>query len=226
MQMFVTINAKHTPERLASGKPVGQATVQDEALAAAHDAVRALNDREDSPLHGEIKLSGSDAGASRRRRSRRSSRSCQRRIRRTQEIRRFSRRLPKVLRELLQAGGGRVRRGVEWPQIQHQVRNRPARSSACRPMSSADSTRTMPSEVIFVQLAESLRRGGAHRRPALRDEGAWKRSGCDRGQPGTGTQACVGISGRGGGLRKNRKGRMRPVLLRRPGSPSVYGVLP
>ena len=76
VQMFVTINAKHTRLNASHLVSLSQATVRDEALAAAHDAVRALNDREDSPLHGEIKLPGSDAGASRRRRSRRSSRSC------------------------------------------------------------------------------------------------------------------------------------------------------
>jgi hypothetical protein len=31
---------------------------RDDSLAAAHDVVRALNDKEDSPLHGEIKLLG------------------------------------------------------------------------------------------------------------------------------------------------------------------------
>jgi hypothetical protein len=34
----------------------------DESLAAAHDIVRALNDREDSPLYGEIKLLGVGRG--------------------------------------------------------------------------------------------------------------------------------------------------------------------
>src|ERR1044071_5713761 len=59
VQMFVTINAKHT--RLNASHLVtlsGRQLYRDESLAAAHDAVRALNDREDSPLHGEIKLLG------------------------------------------------------------------------------------------------------------------------------------------------------------------------
>src|SRR6187551_890959 len=59
VQMFVTINAKHT--RLNASHLVtlsGRQLYRDEALAAAHDVVRALNDREDSPLHGEIKLLG------------------------------------------------------------------------------------------------------------------------------------------------------------------------
>ncbi len=63
VQMFVTINAKHT--RLNSSHLVslsGRQLYRDEALAAAHDVVRALNDREDSPLYGEIKLLGVGRG--------------------------------------------------------------------------------------------------------------------------------------------------------------------
>jgi DGQHR domain-containing protein len=59
VQMFVTINAKHT--RLNASHLVslsGRQLYRDDSLAAAHDAVRALNDREDSPLHNEIKLLG------------------------------------------------------------------------------------------------------------------------------------------------------------------------
>ena len=59
VQMFVTINAKHT--RLKASHLVtlsGRQLYKDDSLAAAHDVVRALNDREDSPLHGEIKLLG------------------------------------------------------------------------------------------------------------------------------------------------------------------------
>src|SRR5499426_3036718 len=59
VQMFVTINAKHT--RLNASHLVslsGRQLYRDEALAAAHDVVRALNDRDESPLHGEIKLLG------------------------------------------------------------------------------------------------------------------------------------------------------------------------
>src|ERR687898_1560325 len=63
VQMFVTINAKHT--RLNSSHLVslsGRQLYRDEALAAAHDVVRALNDREDSPLYDEIKLLGVGRG--------------------------------------------------------------------------------------------------------------------------------------------------------------------
>jgi DGQHR domain-containing protein len=63
VQMFVTINAKHT--RLNSSHLVslsGRQLYRDQALAAAHDVVRALNDREESPLHGDIKLLGVGRG--------------------------------------------------------------------------------------------------------------------------------------------------------------------
>jgi DGQHR domain-containing protein len=63
VQMFVTINAKHT--RLNASHLVslsGRQLYRDEALATGHDVVRALNDREDSPLYGEIKLLGVGSG--------------------------------------------------------------------------------------------------------------------------------------------------------------------
>jgi DGQHR domain-containing protein len=63
VQMFVTINAKHT--RLNASHLVslsGRQLYADESLAAAHDVVRALNDRDDSPLFGEIKLLGVGKG--------------------------------------------------------------------------------------------------------------------------------------------------------------------
>ena len=63
VQMFVTINAKHT--RLNASHLVslsGRQLYRDEALAAAHDVVRAINDRDESPLVGEIKLLGVGKG--------------------------------------------------------------------------------------------------------------------------------------------------------------------
>jgi DGQHR domain-containing protein len=63
VQMFVTINAKHT--RLNASHLVslsGRQLYRDDSLAAAHDIVRALNEREDSPLHGDIKLLGVGRG--------------------------------------------------------------------------------------------------------------------------------------------------------------------
>lgn len=59
VQMFVTINAKHT--RLNASHLVslsGRQLYRDENLAAAHDVVRVLSEKEESPLHGEIKLLG------------------------------------------------------------------------------------------------------------------------------------------------------------------------
>jgi DGQHR domain-containing protein len=59
VQMFVTINAKHT--RLNASHLVslsGRQLYRDDNLAVAHDVVRALNEKEDSPLYGEIKLLG------------------------------------------------------------------------------------------------------------------------------------------------------------------------
>lgn len=64
VQMFVTINAKHT--RLNSSHLVslsGRQLYRDDNLAAAHDILRALNEREDSPLSGMIKLLGVGHGA-------------------------------------------------------------------------------------------------------------------------------------------------------------------
>jgi len=63
VQMFVTINAKHT--RLNASHLVslsGRQLYRDENLATAHDVVRALNDREDSALYDEIKLLGVGRG--------------------------------------------------------------------------------------------------------------------------------------------------------------------
>jgi len=63
VQMFVTINAKHT--RLNASHLVslsGRQLYRDDNLAAAHDIVRALNDREDSPLYDEVKLLGVGTG--------------------------------------------------------------------------------------------------------------------------------------------------------------------
>jgi DGQHR domain-containing protein len=63
VQMFVTINAKHT--RLNASHLVslsGRQLYRDDALATGHDVVRALNDREDSPLYDEIKLLGVGRG--------------------------------------------------------------------------------------------------------------------------------------------------------------------
>src|SRR3954465_124077 len=63
VQMFVPINAKHTrlnPSHLVS--LAGRQLYSDQNLAAAHDVIRALTEREDSALHGDIKLLGVGRG--------------------------------------------------------------------------------------------------------------------------------------------------------------------
>jgi DGQHR domain-containing protein len=63
VQMFVTINAKHT--RLNASHLVtlsGRQLYRDASLAVAHDVVRALHDREESPLYQAIKLLGVGRG--------------------------------------------------------------------------------------------------------------------------------------------------------------------
>jgi DGQHR domain-containing protein len=63
VQMFVTINAKHT--RLNASHLVslsGRQLYRDLNLATSHDIIRALNDRDDSPLNGDIKLLGVGQG--------------------------------------------------------------------------------------------------------------------------------------------------------------------
>ena len=63
VQMFVTINAKHT--RLNASHLVslsGRQLYRDDDLAAAHDVIRSLNNRGDSPLYDEIKLLGIGRG--------------------------------------------------------------------------------------------------------------------------------------------------------------------
>src|SRR2546429_9646909 len=63
VQMFVTINAKHTrlnPSHLVSLP--GRHLYPDENLAFPHAVVRRLTDRDDSPLAGEIKLLGVGTG--------------------------------------------------------------------------------------------------------------------------------------------------------------------
>ena len=117
VQMFVTINAKHTrlnPSHLVSLS--GRQLYRDPNLAAAHDVVRALNDREDSPLDG------ADQAARRRHRQRRAGAAragaevavrggC---VRRTAQERGLPRGRAPVLRQLLQADLARcsTRRGT------------------------------------------------------------------------------------------------------------------
>lgn len=63
VQMFVTINAKHTklnPSHLIS--LAGRRLYPDKILATGHDIIRALSEDQSSPLHGDIKLFGVGRG--------------------------------------------------------------------------------------------------------------------------------------------------------------------
>ena len=130
VQMFVTINAKHT--RLNASHLVslsGRQLYRDESLAAAHDIVRALNDRDDSPLFGDIKLLGVGSGrvaqaplAQELKRL-----FATRGVRARAQGRRVPGRVAEVLRQLSQADRPGVRGGVERPQVQHQERTLAAR---------------------------------------------------------------------------------------------------
>ena len=165
VQMFVTINAKHT--RLNASHLVslsGRQLYRDEALATAHDVVRALNDREDSPLYDEIKLLGVGRGrvaqaplaqelkklfaadAFGRRASRRDLH---------EEAKKF---FVNYFKQIALVFGARVER----PQVQHQDRRRRcARSSASRRTSSGASIRSTPTAPTSAPSAASSRRGAA-----------------------------------------------------------------
>jgi len=63
VELFVTINAKHTrlnPSHLIS--LAGRRLYADPYQALAHDIIRRLNEEEDSPLHGDIKILGVGKG--------------------------------------------------------------------------------------------------------------------------------------------------------------------
>jgi DGQHR domain-containing protein len=63
VELFVTINAKHTklnPSHLVSLS--GRRLYPDKLLATSHDIIRTLNEDSTSPLHGEIKLFGVGRG--------------------------------------------------------------------------------------------------------------------------------------------------------------------
>ncbi|MCU0242082.1 MAG: DGQHR domain-containing protein [Vicinamibacteria bacterium] len=66
VEMFVTINTKHTKLKKdviisLSGRKL-YPDERDKRLAIAHDIVRSLNERQDSPLAGDIKILGVGAG--------------------------------------------------------------------------------------------------------------------------------------------------------------------
>ena len=236
VQMFVTINAKHT--RLNASHLVslsGRQLYRDDALAAAHDVVRALNDREDSPLHNEIKLLGVGHG-----------RVAQAPL--AQELKKLFasdafggpkksadfREDSQVLRELLQAGVGRVRRGLERPEVQHQVGDGAARVHPRRAGRRAAAGPGARGPERFPRHRTGHRAvGPPHRRSAVRDRRRLEAHRDDRGFARAGAEAGVGVSGRRGGLSgcsslgefglagwsSGRGARRRPVRDCRPGSP-------
>ena len=125
VQMFVTINAKHT--RLNASHLVslsGRQLYRDDNLAAAHDVVRALAEREDSPLHGEIKLLGVGRGKV-------AQAPLAQELKKLfvleafgsgTERRRVSGGREAVLRQLLPSGRAGLRRRMERAEVQHQDR--------------------------------------------------------------------------------------------------------
>ena len=229
VQMFVTINAKHT--RLNASHLVslsGRQLYRDDALAAAHDVVRALNDREDSPLHGEIKLLGVGRG----------------RVAQAP--------LAQELKKLFASdafGGPRksadfredseeffvnyfkqvsVVFGAAWGGRKYSIKSATALRAFIRV--APDVVRRLDQEhadrsdfrAIGRVIAPWGRRIGDLR---FETEGAWKRSGTTVESLGAGAEAGAGVSGRGGwrlGASRRKTGRdarKRPVLECRPGSP-------
>ena len=172
VQMFVTINAKHT--RLNASHLVslsGRQLYRDDALATAHDVVRALNDREDSPLHSEIKLLGVGHGrVAQAPLAQELKKLVATDIFNSKPIRRSARGSQEVLRELLQADSGRLRNSLERPQVQHPLRvgaarvraRRAGRAAASRP--GARRTGRFPRH-----RPGDLALGAPHRRSPVRD---------------------------------------------------------
>ena len=163
VQMFVTINAKHT--RLNASHLVslsGRQLYRDDALATAHDVVRALNDRDDSPLYGEIKLLGVGRGhvAQAPLAQELKKAVLGRALHRAAQGRRRARGCQEVLRELLQADRARLQRRVERPQVQHPIRLGASRVRPCRagrdPPARSGARRARP---ISAPSAASSRRG-------------------------------------------------------------------
>ena len=200
VQMFVTINAKHT--RLNASHLVslsGRQLYRDEALAAAHDVVRALNDREESPLHGEIKLLGVGKGRVARRRSRRSSRGCSptRSARRRAQGRGVPRGVEEVLRQLLQAD--RELFESAWNGRKYSIKSATALRAFIRvapDVDPEDRSAARRSHRLPRDRPRHLAVGPPHRRAALRDRRRVEASGHDGRQPDEGTAPRAAVSGR------------------------------
>ncbi len=207
VQMFVTINAKHT--RLNASHLVslsGRQLYRDEALATAHDVVRALNDREDSPLYDEIKLLGVGRG-------RVAQAPLAQELKKlfaaggvfaSRKIGRHARGGEEVLRQLLQADRARVRRRVERPEVQHQVgvgaaRVRPRRAGRHPPArSGARRSRRLPRHRPRHRAV-----GPPHRRPAVRDRRRLEAQRHDGRLAREGAAARAAVSGRSRCLTRN-----------------------
>ncbi len=184
VQMFVTINAKHT--RLNASHLVslsGRQLYRDDNLAAAHDVVRALAEKEDSPLHGEIKLLGVGKGKVAQAPLAQELKTAVRPrvVRIRQEGRRVSRGCEAVFRQLLPAGRAGVRRRMERTEIQHQDRAGASRVHSRRarhrpPPRSAAADRA-DFRAIGRIIAPWGRRIGDLR---FETDGAWKRSTVDQ----------------------------------------------
>jgi hypothetical protein len=174
--------AKHT--RLNASHLVslsGRQLYRDDALAAAHDVVRALNDKEDSPLNGEIKLLGVGRGRGRAGAARSG----------TEKL--FASDAFGGPRQILLISATTRRRffvnyfkqvsvvfGAAWkrPEVQHQVRRRPARVYRVAPdvVQRLDQAHADRSDfrAIGRVIAPWGRRIGDLR---FESEGAWKRQG-------------------------------------------------
>ena len=238
VQMFVTINAKHT--RLNASHLVslsGRQLYRDESLAAAHDIVRALNDREDSPLYGEIKLLGVGERARRAGAARAGTEEAVRgrRVRRGPEGGRLPRGVEEVLRELPEAGGAGVQRRVERPQVQHPERDRDARlhPGRTRRGPAAGSGACGPNRLPGDRPGD-LAVGPPHRRSEVRNRGGVEAIGDDRGLAGEGTAVGAAVSRRARRSDGRREAKKRappsiddaPGFCGRPGSPATHGSLP
>ncbi len=174
VQMFVTINAKHT--RLNASHLVslsGRQLYRDEALAAAHDVVRAHQ------RPRRIAALRRDQAARRRQGPRRPGAAragaqeavCGRgRARRRPQERTVPRGVEEVFRQLLQADRQHLRVGMERPQVQHQVGHRAARvhprRAGCDP---EDRSAPRRSHRLPRHRPGHFAVGPPHRRAALRD---------------------------------------------------------
>ena len=233
--MFVTINAKHT--RLNASHLVslsGRQLYRDESLAAAHDIVRALNDREDSPLYDEIKLLGVGRG-----------RVAQAPL--AQELKKlfatesfgsgrkgdafreeskkfFVNYLKQVAQVFNAAWNGRKYSIKSAAALRAFVRVAPGRRPP--PRSGARGSDRLPRDRPGHRAV-----GAPDRRPAVRDRRRLEAERDNRGLAGEGTQVGAAVPGGGAASLERKKKGHRPFgrcpgVCGRPGSPATHGSLP